>query len=125
MPRLLGRDDERRRHDHHVPVDEQVEPGGQRRRAHGGDRGGVRRPAALNGTSSSCVARSFTSSRPQKHADAPHLADRRVALGQVARRPGPRTSVAQPAGVLDDALLLEDLDRRDGRRRRPAGGRSR
>ena len=76
-------------------------------------------PAALNGTSGSRVARSLHQLDGPEHAEAADVADRRVALGQLGQT-GAEHVVAQHAGVLDDALLLEDLDRRH---RRGAGQR--
>ena len=65
------------------------------------------------GTSGSRVAWSRTSSSAQKTPSAADLADDRVALGELAQA-GPEDVLADAVGVLDDALVLHRVDRRDG-----------
>ena len=71
-------------------------------------------PAALNGTSGSRVSSSLHQLDGPEHAEAADLADAGVARGDLGQR-RPDDVGAEVAGVLDDALLLEDVDAGHGR----------
>ena len=78
--------------------------------------GAAASPAALNGTSGSRSRWSRTSSTAQNTPRPAHLADATGASAAISASRGAMTVVGDGADVLEDALLLEDADGRDGRR---------